>query len=1210
MKKKRISEKVFSFIMAIAMIVNMNTYPAYANDTLMDVRNDCHPIHDENCGYVESAEGVACSHLNEDGTYSCNSDGKENYVCLHEDECGYIEMVEGKPCAHTCEPKEDAQEKEEPQKVQEPQEEKGTRTRSVRTTISDINDLNTAISNSSGTKENPAEIVIDSAGISVTKVIAISGKHVKLTGGTLTRGSSYTGNLIEVTNEGSLILENITLDGNYVSSVKNLVFVENSTLTTNTGAVLQNNKESAVKIWNKTTYTSFIMNDGIIQNNEADTGAAVYLTNANSMLFQMNGGIIQNNIAKTQGSAIFEGGYGIPTMEIKGGEIKKNKGGSSYGTIYSNSNLIISGGKIFDNETTGVGGGVYKAQGTFTMTGGTISDNRDKGHNTNNEKTADNVIMQKGTFSVGGSASIPAGLTLNSRVVFHIKSALTGSFGLFKYPDSSNLANKIGDVIASGSDYTLTKEDIRKFTYKNGQFEFVLDAVENKMKLAKPAGDPSIDISNNDDWRIYANGSWLILKEDATSTDFTEIYIDKNKNGILDSTDKLWLIPGLTSGSQGYYLKDFSIYAGTADEELLLDTKITMLGGRVQNLFGGSETSAIIGDTSIVISGGLVSSVYGGSDLGAITGNTYVTVTGGKVNYLYGGSYTGEITGDLNLNFSGGDVGIVYGGSRNGEIIGNTKIKLEEGSTLESLYGGSYNGLLTGDTSVELAGGIVTTRIIAGGSLEEAIVDGNTSVTITGGEVSSHIYGGGGFPAVKGNTNISITGGIVKGNVYGGGNEKTAPVEGNSMISITGGNVLANVYGGGRIEAANPMGTKTVSIGESAKIGSPHDTYAYGIFMNCGNRTNGVDNFVVEKELNSDASIYVTIVETYAAKDTPKVIATNVKEEDFSKFVPIGSGYVNSRLYYDESDQSIKLDRTKFVVKFSTNYGSKVEEVTVSKGEKLFSPQNPTKDGFEFGGWYKDDTLENAWDFDTDVVNEDMKLYAKWETPVLLPSKETVVDTVTGIVAEYVDGKKFDSDIVLKVIVKPQNEMNKLEENVKKVVSGSSIVGLYDVLLLKDGIEIQPSGDIRIRIPMNDAMKRVKDIKVVYIDDDGNVTVIPSIVKDGYIEFITDHFSYYGVIGKFDVIGPVEEEKKPEEGNKKPIGPTGTIGTGDQTMLQQYFMVAVISAGVVFMVRQRNLAYVDIETPDCFKGFRNKIRFGRFLFSQAVKEIKNRTYFK
>ncbi|MEG0469441.1 MAG: hypothetical protein RR562_05970, partial [Longicatena sp.] len=158
MKKKRISEKVFSFIMAIAMIVNMNTYPAYANDTLMDVRNDCHPIHDVNCGYVEGAEGVACSHLNEDGTYSCNSDGKENYVCLHEDECGYIEMVEGKPCAHTCEtcePKEDAQEKEEPQKVQEPQEEKGTRTRSVRTTISDINDLNTAISNSSGTKENP-----------------------------------------------------------------------------------------------------------------------------------------------------------------------------------------------------------------------------------------------------------------------------------------------------------------------------------------------------------------------------------------------------------------------------------------------------------------------------------------------------------------------------------------------------------------------------------------------------------------------------------------------------------------------------------------------------------------------------------------------------------------------------------------------------------------------------------------------------------------------------------------------------------------------------------------------------------------------------------------------------------------------------------------------------------------------------------------------
>lgn len=78
-----------------------------------------HKEHDESCGYVEAVAGHPCSHLNEDGTYSCfiaeendppvseneatPSDAKEAYVCDHTDGCGYIEAVEGAPCAHECE---------------------------------------------------------------------------------------------------------------------------------------------------------------------------------------------------------------------------------------------------------------------------------------------------------------------------------------------------------------------------------------------------------------------------------------------------------------------------------------------------------------------------------------------------------------------------------------------------------------------------------------------------------------------------------------------------------------------------------------------------------------------------------------------------------------------------------------------------------------------------------------------------------------------------------------------------------------------------------------------------------------------------------------------------------------------------------------------------------------------------------------------------
>ena len=51
---------------------------------------------------------------------------------------------------------------------------------------------------------------------------------------------------------------------------------------------------------------------------------------------------------------------------------------------------------------------------------------------------------------------------------------------------------------------------------------------------------------------------------------------------------------------------------------------------------------------------------------------------------------------------------------------------------------------------------------------------------------------------------------------------------------------------------------------------------------------------------------------------------------------------------------------------------------TADFGTKLTKPDDPIKEGYTFAGWYKDDELANEWDFDTDVVTEDITLYAKW----------------------------------------------------------------------------------------------------------------------------------------------------------------------------------------------------------------------------------------
>lgn len=70
----------------------------------------------------------------------------------------------------------------------------------------------------------------------------------------------------------------------------------------------------------------------------------------------------------------------------------------------------------------------------------------------------------------------------------------------------------------------------------------------------------------------------------------------------------------------------------------------------------------------------------------------------------------------------------------------------------------------------------------------------------------------------------------------------------------------------------------------------------------------------------------------------------------------------------------------KFDVHFSTGGGSAIESVKVEKGALLDKPADPTKDGFEFDGWYKDEALTTAWNFSTDRISGEVTLYAKWSS--------------------------------------------------------------------------------------------------------------------------------------------------------------------------------------------------------------------------------------
>ena len=70
-------------------------------------------------------------------------------------------------------------------------------------------------------------------------------------------------------------------------------------------------------------------------------------------------------------------------------------------------------------------------------------------------------------------------------------------------------------------------------------------------------------------------------------------------------------------------------------------------------------------------------------------------------------------------------------------------------------------------------------------------------------------------------------------------------------------------------------------------------------------------------------------------------------------------------------------------VSFNANgHGNDPEAKCVAHGGKAPNPGNLSTTGYTFGGWYKEAGCTNAWDFENDVVTEDITLYAKWTAKI------------------------------------------------------------------------------------------------------------------------------------------------------------------------------------------------------------------------------------
>jgi uncharacterized repeat protein (TIGR02543 family) len=92
---------------------------------------------------------------------------------------------------------------------------------------------------------------------------------------------------------------------------------------------------------------------------------------------------------------------------------------------------------------------------------------------------------------------------------------------------------------------------------------------------------------------------------------------------------------------------------------------------------------------------------------------------------------------------------------------------------------------------------------------------------------------------------------------------------------------------------------------------------------------------------------------------------------------------------------------TFYKVKFNSNGGTPIKDITIESNDSIKKPTDPVKEGYRFIGWYKDSSCTQPWDFANDVVEADITLYAGWIDPYAMAMPTTSTVLVDGMPIEF-----------------------------------------------------------------------------------------------------------------------------------------------------------------------------------------------------------------
>ena len=68
-----------------------------------------------------------------------------------------------------------------------------------------------------------------------------------------------------------------------------------------------------------------------------------------------------------------------------------------------------------------------------------------------------------------------------------------------------------------------------------------------------------------------------------------------------------------------------------------------------------------------------------------------------------------------------------------------------------------------------------------------------------------------------------------------------------------------------------------------------------------------------------------------------------------------------------------------YVVTFDSKGGTDVASQDAMYADYVVEPEPPTREGYEFTGWYSDENCNYLWDMENGQISQSMTLYAGWE---------------------------------------------------------------------------------------------------------------------------------------------------------------------------------------------------------------------------------------